>query len=1141
MAGEDVVIKIGVDISAAKSEIERIEALLKNRSAFGKESYKLGIDHKTFRAQLNKELSDARKLVEQTPLPLELTVKDTSSLPRTRYALYDIANALQNVSATAYNSLSTVVKVAADYETAFTRVEQTTGANAQQAAILRKQLEQLASQIPMTFQDLSGIASLGAQMGVAQADIQAFTKNIAEFSAITGVTAENSAKSFGTIGELLGITADEYANLGSAIAKAGVESVATEAEILSVSTQIAGVASASGLSAQYVVGLSTALASLKVPAEQSRGALTRVFQTINRAATDGGVALQNFATVLGVSVEEARMLSQQDVGTFMDKFIAGLTRISQEAGPQGLTGTLDQLGLSELRVTNTLTRLAQAPNLLAQSMRNSNQAFAEGTFLSEQYAKKVDDIASQFQILQNNFNNLMATIGAIATGPLKFAIDAINNFILGFNAIANSPAGPWIVGIGVGLVALVGIISSVVAGLGLMFAGIFAVRTALSGLAKDTTFANSKLAQFMMGLFGVAVAEGAATVGARVLAVAIKAIPFVGIAAIIVGLATELIGVAQAAGGASVDIGALEKAQKDATAAAKKQNEALLEAQNGLSDTGTAAAGAAEKIRTLTDYANDLSSVFSRAFDIRFSGQQTLDNITKSFSNIAKSSADARQEITGLTADIADLTADKALQEYFLSVAEAYGDSIAAAQIRAKLAKIDSDLVAKNNQLAAAQNKVNKTLVGNSDAAIENRSDILGLVKGYQEHIKALAASGMKQDELSKKTAELKADFIAQAMQLGYNSDELGIYTAAFDDVSIAIDNIPRDVTVDFNGNPALTAINEFVAEANSRLSGVGGGGITPSFNIPTIPEPSDGKGSENKASNWLADYYAGFDDFYNWYIKKWQDMIAFITNMVSQAGTNVWNWFMTTPAGIAFDFVKRLFDALVSDLSVPMQRIQEYWHENFGKPAMAILYGIAGLWKTRVEDPINVGIAAIGALWKVRVADPFNETISGFSNGFNNAFNTISGAFNNLINGFRNKLNEFMQGMRGSMPATFEVIRPVINWAFGTQFADGGYTGTGSKYQVAGIVHKGEYVVPKEQVNQVTGLPYYMTQPRMFAQGGYTGQSQMTMVSLSPEDRALLRSVGGSGEVVLYANNVELARSVNDGNRTIVAQGGRP
>ena len=41
--------------------------------------------------------------------------------------------------------------------------------------------------------------------------------------------------------------------------------------------------------------------------------------------------------------------------------------------------------------------------------------------------------------------------------------------------------------------------------------------------------------------------------------------------------------------------------------------------------------------------------------------------------------------------------------------------------------------------------------------------------------------------------------------------------------------------------------------------------------------------------------------------------------------------------------------------------------------------------------------------------------------------------------------------------------------------WANGGYTGAGGKYEVAGIVHKGEYVLPQEMVDQTTGTPKAM------------------------------------------------------------------
>lgn len=44
-----------------------------------------------------------------------------------------------------------------------------------------------------------------------------------------------------------------------------------------------------------------------------------------------------------------------------------------------------------------------------------------------------------------------------------------------------------------------------------------------------------------------------------------------------------------------------------------------------------------------------------------------------------------------------------------------------------------------------------------------------------------------------------------------------------------------------------------------------------------------------------------------------------------------------------------------------------------------------------------------------------------------------------------------------------------------GHGWADGGYTGAGGKDEVAGIVHRGEYVLPQEMVDQTTGTPKAM------------------------------------------------------------------
>jgi TP901 family phage tail tape measure protein len=1201
LANEDIILTLGVDVSSIKGDVLRAaneaEKILKSQKLIANIAYQTGMSQGAIRKQFQKVVDDGNAYFKNNAAQLIIDAKiagednlinATQNLPRLRYALYDVSNATQQASQALLAFAETSVVAAAKYETAFTAVERTTDGLAQNGLnILKEQLIGISTQLPLAFADITNIASLGAQLGVANSDLAGFTKNVAQFAAVTNVSTESAAQSFGALGELLNIQADQYANLGSAIAFAGVKSVATETEILAVATAIGGVAASADLTAQDVVALSTSLASLRVPAEQSRGALTRVFTEVNRAAAEGGIKLQNFASVLGISSEQAQNLAKTDMSTFFNQFVAGLSGMSSGQ----LTQTLDALSLSDIRVTNTLSRLSNNLELVKRNQDIVNQSFADGTFLSVAYGSKVDDIASKFQILINSFNNLAATAGTALTPILGPIIDFLTRIAVGFNIILSGPGGQVFAGIAIGAAALGAALFGLISVVALSTAGIYAFKTAFDGLSGSGSVLDNGLTRLIAKMVGIdvaakqattgvaglttgtralAVAEGAATAGANgfkialastgiglaVVALGTLASAFMaagssanitnGIFADTSGLANALssdtaartsaiaasnyelansyvelkpvtddntasiksnydamvasadvlgiVGPSYDALNAAVDsntqylgdnttawianrlmqnetfqsiaqnadfkkyakavefnLGDMLKAQAtrgkqgvidyfnelEKTAIAKgREFESILsrvgrsttgkagvlridsssagsaittltgltsglvdasllgsgalnglgssgsDAADGLNAAGNAAGGAAEKIRTLEDYANDLSSVFKRAFDIRFSSQSTLDDIASSFNKIAEATAKAAEELNSLNADIGKLTADKALNQYFLSVAEAYGDTIRAAKLRAEIAKIDSDLTKKNQALTTAQNKTNKTLVGSSEAAIDNRTEITGLVKSYQEHIKALAASGMSQEQLALKTSELRQDFLNQATALGYNSVELGTYAAAFDDVSVAIANVPRDITVTANTNPALQALNEFEAKARSLASNTYGGG--------TVQAPIN----ESR------------------------------------------------------------------------------------------LTAIGGLL-----DPSDVGITR-RALEKL---NPQGLILIG--------------------------RQLYKQG-----------------------WAEGGYTGAGGKYDVAGIVHRGEYVVPKEQVNQQTGTPYFMNQPRSFAVGGYAGgQATSMMVELSPTDRALLRSAGGSGEVVLYANNEAIARSSNAGNRQIVATGGRP
>ena len=93
-------------------------------------------------------------------------------------------------------------------------------------------------------------------------------------------------------------------------------------------------------------------------------------------------------------------------------------------------------------------------------------------------------------------------------------------------------------------------------------------------------------------------------------------------------------------------------------------------------------------------------------------------------------------------------------------------------------------------------------------------------------------------------------------------------------------------------------------------------------------------------------------------------------------------------------------------------------------------------------------------------------------------------------------------------------------------QFADGGYTGDGAKYEPAGIVHRGEYVITKAATAAIgkSTLDYLNSRGRLpgYANGGEVGR--FAPARLMPQRSAAVSTGGNRFEFNAYGNDAEAA-----------------
>lgn len=148
--------------------------------------------------------------------------------------------------------------------------------------------------------------------------------------------------------------------------------------------------------------------------------------------------------------------------------------------------------------------------------------------------------------------------------------------------------------------------------------------------------------------------------------------------------------------------------------------------------------------------------------------------------------------------------------------------------------------------------------------------------------------------------------------------------------------------------------------------------------------------------------------------------------------------------------------------------------------------------------DETTANSANAGANAGRSFSDRFSDAIRLAVNDPNKFFSPLFRSFQNLqdlVSGRAEVVNgQVVPKGRGNTDIYGNVRAP--------GYSSGGFTGRGGKYEVAGQVHRGEYVVPKEDVNQSTGLPY---SDALGGSSSSSNRSNVTQVNVTMDVKGLL------------------------------------
>lgn len=308
------------------------------------------------------------------------------------------------------------IKSGIEFESAFAGVKKTVNASDSELAGFRQGIRDMAKEMPASAVEIAGVAEAAGQLGIKNKSILSFTKTMTMMGDATNMSSEEAATSLARLANVTGMPQKNFDRLGSTIVALGNNLATTEGEITEMGLRIAGAGAQVGMSEAQIMSFSAALSSVGINAEAGGTAFSTLMSKMNLAVSKGGDELKNFAKVAGMSSSEFKTAFETDAAGAIQSFIVGLDDISKNGG--SAIKTLDDIGLSDIRMRDALLRAAGASDVFSEALEIGNKAWDENSALTNEAEQRYQTLESRIRMFKNGLKDLGISIYDSVDTPL---------------------------------------------------------------------------------------------------------------------------------------------------------------------------------------------------------------------------------------------------------------------------------------------------------------------------------------------------------------------------------------------------------------------------------------------------------------------------------------------------------------------------------------------------------------------------------------------------------------------------------------------------------------------------------------------------------------------------------------------------
>lgn len=322
------------------------------------------------------------------------------------------------------------------FETAMTGVAKTANLSEMELEKLSGEILDLSKEIPVTAEELAGIAEVAGQLGIKTENLAGFTETMAMMATATNMTAEEAATQLARFANITQMAQGDFDRLGSVVVDLGNNFATTEAEIAEAGQRLAGAGKLVRMSEAEIMGVAAAYTSLGINVEAGGTAISRVLREIETQVQTGGDSLAKFAEVSGMSAEEFQRAWRDNSAETFNTVVKGLNGIYISGG--NVIQTLRDMGFTEIRVTDAMSRLATSGVVLGDALTHARTAWEDNNALMVEAERRYATTESQITLLGNQAKVVGIQFGNMMLPAIQSIVGALRDF---FNWIENMNEG----------------------------------------------------------------------------------------------------------------------------------------------------------------------------------------------------------------------------------------------------------------------------------------------------------------------------------------------------------------------------------------------------------------------------------------------------------------------------------------------------------------------------------------------------------------------------------------------------------------------------------------------------------------------------------------------------------------------------